>query len=240
LTLIPVHDESGRIHRIVGIARDMTAHHRTESLLTTQLELEAQFRRLAESTLDVICRYDRQCRLVYANSGLAATLRKPLQALLGKTPVDHESDGQYAQYQGLLESVIETGTERHVEITVPDGGSGARHHHVRIIAERGLRGEIVGALALGLDITERKEAEQRLYASEQAFRAVVEHSPDYIARYDLDYRRVYANPALLKLMRLACQRRARHDAGSSDRSFVDAARYMHQLQRVVETGQRSD
>ena len=63
-TLIPVHDESGRVHRIVGIARDMTAHHRTESLLTVQLELEAQFRRLAESTLDVICRYDRQCRLV--------------------------------------------------------------------------------------------------------------------------------------------------------------------------------
>ena len=235
LTLIPVHDESGRIHRIVGIARDMTAHHRTESLLTTQLELEAQFRRLAESTLDVICRYDRQCRLVYANSGLAATLRKPLQELLGKTPVDHESDGRYAQYQGLLESVIETGTERHVEITVPDGGSGARHHHVRIIAELGMQGEIVGALALGLDITERKEAEQRLYASEQAFRAVVEHSPDYIARYDLDYRRVYANPALLQLMSLPASDLLGTTPAQLS-SFVDAARYMDQLRRVVETG----
>jgi PAS domain S-box-containing protein len=235
LTLIPVHDESGRIHRIVGIARDMTAHHRTESLLATQLELEAQFRRLAESTLDVICRYDRQCRLVYANSGLAATLRKPLQDLLGKTPADHESDGRYAQYQGLLEGVIETGMERHVEITVPDGGSGARHHHIRIIAERGLQGEIVGALALGLDITERKEAEQRLYASEQAFRAVVEHSPDYIARYDLDYHRVYANPALLELMSLP----ASEVLGTTPAelsSFVDAAHYMDRLRRVVETG----
>jgi PAS domain S-box-containing protein len=186
----------------LAIARDMTAHHRTESLLTIQLELEAQFRRLAESTLDVICRYDRQCRLVYANSGLSATLRKPLQDLLGKTPAEHEPDGRYAQYQALLASVIETGTERHVEVMVPDAGSGARHHHIRVIPERGLQDEIVGALALGLDITERKEAEQRLYASEQAFRAIVEHSPDYIARYDLQYRRMYANPALLELMGL--------------------------------------
>jgi PAS domain S-box-containing protein len=188
--LLPVqvnasHFEYGGKEYNLAIARDMTAHRRTESLLTIQLELEAQFRRLAESTLDVICRYDRQCRLVYANSGLAATLRKPLPDLLGKTPAEHEPDGRYAQYQALLASVIETGMERHVEVMVPDAGSGARHHHIRVIPERGLQDEIVGALALGLDITERKEAEQRLYVSEQAFRAIVEHSPDYIARYDL-------------------------------------------------------
>ena len=234
-TLIPVHDESGRVHRIVGIARDMTAHHRTESLLTTQLELEAQFRRLAESTLDVICRYDRQCRLVYANSGLSTTLRKPLREMLGRTPTEHEPDGRYAQYQALLADVIETGTEHQIEVVIQDSGNGTRHHHVRLLPERGLQDEIVGALALGLDITARKEAELRLYASEQAFRAVVEHSPDYIARYDLSYRRIYANPALLKLMRLP----ASDVLGTTPAergSFVDAARYMQQLQHVVETG----
>ena len=41
------------------------------------------------------------------------------------------------------------------------------HHHVCIVAEHGARGEITGALAIGRDITESKEA----------FRAVVEHSP---------------------------------------------------------------
>jgi PAS domain S-box-containing protein len=238
--LLPVqvnasHFEYGGKEYNLAIARDMTAHRRTESLLTIQLELEAQFRRLAESTLDVICRYDRQCRLVYANSGLAATLRKPLPDLLGKTPAEHEPDGRYAQYQALLASVIETGMERHVEVMVPDAGSGARHHHIRVIPERGLQDEIVGALALGLDITERKEAEQRLYVSEQAFRAIVEHSPDYIARYDLQYRRVYANPALLELM----GRPASDVLGATPTelsSFVDAAQYMDRLRRVVETG----
>ena len=233
-TLIPARDESGRIYRIVAIARDITAHKRTEALLTTQLELEAQFRRLAESTLGVICRYDRQCRLVYANSGLAATLHRPLQDLLGKTPVEHLSDPQIVQYQTLLAKVIDTGAECNLEVTVPDG-DGARHHHVRILPERGLQGEIVGALALGIDITERKGAEQRLYASEQAFRAVVEHSPDYIARYDLHYRPVYANPALLKMMHLPGSQLPGTTPVELS-GFVDAPRYMDQLRRVVETG----
>jgi PAS domain S-box-containing protein len=234
-SLIPERDASGRIHRIVVIARDITAHKQAEALLATQRELEAQFRRLAESTLDIICRYDRQCRLIYANSGLTETLRRPLSDLLGKTPVEHMPDPQYAQYQALIAAVIETGTERNFEIAVPAADGGARHHHVRIIPERGLQGEIVGALALGLDITDRKEAEQRLYASEQAFRAVVEHSPDYIARYDLGYRRVYANPALLDLMRLP----AGAVLGTTPAelsSFVDAAQYMERLRRVAETG----
>ncbi|MFM0092820.1 PAS domain S-box protein [Paraburkholderia sediminicola] len=168
-TLIPLRDESGRVHRIVGIARDITAHKRTESLLTTQLELEAQFRRLAESMLDIICRYDRQCRLVYANSGLAAIMRRPLKELLGKTPAE-STDDRYARYQALIETVIDTGTERIFEVMEPNLDNVMRHYYVRIIPERGLQNEIVGALGLALDITERKEAEQRLHESYELLR----------------------------------------------------------------------
>ncbi|MGX7006111.1 PAS domain-containing sensor histidine kinase [Caballeronia sp. KNU42] len=90
-------------------------------------------------------------------------------------------------------------------------------------------------LALARDVTERKAAQQRLYVSEQAFRAIVEHSPDYIARHDLEYRRVYANPALLKLIG--------HPAGdvlgttpAELSALVDVREYMAALQRAVETG----
>ncbi|MBI2416929.1 MAG: PAS domain S-box protein [Ignavibacteriales bacterium] len=44
------------------------------------------------------------------------------------------------------------------------------------------------------DITERKKAELRFHASEQAFRNVVENSPDVIVRYDRDGRRIFVNP----------------------------------------------
>jgi PAS domain S-box-containing protein len=210
------------------LVRDMSERERAR-------ELEAKFRGLAENTLHIICRYDRQCRLVYANSGLSGALGKHLQDLLGKKPTERTNDPQYVKYQASIATVMDTGTERDFELVLREGDGEARHHHIRITPERGSQGEIVGALALGLDVTDRKEAEQRLYASEQAFRAVVEHSPDYIARYDLSYGRVYANPALLKLM----YRSASEVIGTTPAelsSFVDAQQYMEQLRRVAETG----
>ncbi|MBN1935530.1 MAG: PAS domain S-box protein, partial [Anaerolineae bacterium] len=53
--------------------------------------------------------------------------------------------------------------------------------------------------AVARDITERKKAEMQILASEQLFRALVENSPDFIARYDREFSRVYVNPAIQKL-----------------------------------------
>ncbi|GAM10794.1 aerobic respiration control sensor protein ArcB [Geobacter sp. OR-1] len=55
------------------------------------------------------------------------------------------------------------------------------------------------------DITERKEAELQLHASEQAFRAVVENSPDVIVRYDREGRRIYVNPEFERVNNLTSE-----------------------------------
>jgi len=208
-----------------------TAGEQTQSLLSTQLELEAQFARLAECSPDVICRYDLQCRLVYANSSLQATLDRPLETLLGKTPSEHEPSGKLVLLHQRLADAIASGSPQELGLSLPGPNGSVRHHHVRIVPERGPQKEVVGALALGRDITEWRNAEQRLHASEEAFRAVVEHSPDYIARYDRTYRRTYVNPALLNFA-----------PGTIGRSpaeltpIVDNSRYMAQLRYVLETG----
>lgn len=227
----PLVDGPGGVRQILGTARDVTAHKRSASLQTIQRELEGQFQSLAESSSDIICRYDRACRLVFANSGLTTLMRRPLQVLLGKTPNEHEPDMRLARYQALLETVIESGVQREIEFQLPDMGDGIRYHHIRIFPERGLNGETTGALALGRDITERKRAEDRLHASEQAFRAVVEHSPDYIARYDLSFRRIYANPALRSLTKLDVVGKTPVELGA----FVDPQHYMSRLKSVVAT-----
>lgn len=48
-------------------------------------------------------------------------------------------------------------------------------------------------------VEERHKAEQALAASERHFRTLTEHSPDAIARYDRECRRLYINPALHSL-----------------------------------------
>jgi PAS domain S-box-containing protein len=51
-------------------------------------------------------------------------------------------------------------------------------------------------LVASTDITERKELEQELERSEREFSTLVEHSPDVIARLDLDLRYIYISPGL--------------------------------------------
>lgn len=69
--------------------------------------------------------------------------------------------------------------------------------------EIGLLEELAGNLAFGIVNlrmrAERQQAQQQLLASEQLFRALVENSPDFIARYDREYRRIYVNPSIQKL-----------------------------------------
>ncbi|MGJ3251126.1 MAG: GAF domain-containing protein [Elainellaceae cyanobacterium] len=57
-------------------------------------------------------------------------------------------------------------------------------------------GDIMGSILVFQDVTDRRETETLLHRREQEFRALVEHSPDIIARFDSALRYVYINPAM--------------------------------------------
>lgn len=92
------------------------------------------------------------------------------------------------------------------------------------------------ALCMVRDITERRAAEERLHASEQAFRAMVENSPDLISRYDRDFRRIYMNPAFLR----HCFQHADELLGKTPLEapvLMNPADFMACLQRVMQEKQ---
>jgi PAS domain S-box-containing protein len=179
--------------------RNITERKLTEDALAAS---EREFRTLAENLPDNLARYDKQCRIVYMNPQLESFLNVKLEERLGQTPLESAPGPIYAEYQAHIAKTIATGQPCEMELTLPDRGAGIRYHHIRIVAERDERGEIIGALTIGRDITERKEADRLLHEQEQAIRAVVENSPDAIARYDRQLRRTYINPATQKLFDL--------------------------------------
>ncbi|MCS7115149.1 MAG: GAF domain-containing protein [Nitrososphaerota archaeon] len=61
------------------------------------------------------------------------------------------------------------------------------------------KGNIVGIVGVGRDITERKLMEERLLEQEELFRSVVESSHDGIAIIDENYKVIYANNLLTKI-----------------------------------------
>lgn len=96
--------------------------------------------------------------------------------------------------------------------------------------------EVQQFIGLSRDITERKKMEQELAASEQQFRALVEHSPDYIARYDTSGRKIYINPTLQRLFGQPLE--AILSKSLDDESLPNFdPEYQHQLTHVLETGE---
>lgn len=57
----------------------------------------------------------------------------------------------------------------------------------------------VQVIVISRDITERKRIEQLLHQRGQEFGTLVENAPDPISRYDREARRIYVNPAFVKM-----------------------------------------
>jgi len=127
---------------------------------------EQEFRSLAENSPDNIARYDRECRLKYMNPQLQATLGitgdAAVRAYIGRTPIELYPDGRADGYEQTIKNVIATGLPAEYELEWPDTGNGVQHHLVRMVAERDQSGEVIGVLAIGRDVSERKRNQQQL------------------------------------------------------------------------------
>lgn len=125
---------------------------------------EQELSSLVESVPDNIIRYDLDCRAVYVNHRLGVTVDVVSESLIGKTPLESKCDRFIGveDYQATLQQVIDNGVANEVEVRVFNPNGDQRIHHIRFVAERGSDGGIIGALAFGRDITERKQTEADL------------------------------------------------------------------------------
>jgi len=228
--IVLVRDSDGRPAHLLAVARDITQRKRAQDMLSERVR---EFRTLAENSPDNIARFDRQCRLLYANPAVALAWGVETQRLLGLLPSElASSNGHWLhRCEQLLRQVLNSGLPAELEMCGMHADGEGHTYHVRVVAERDTSGAIVGALVIGRDISERKRAEQALERRKHEFRALVDNSPDLVARHDRQGRRVYANPALARLL-------GAHESLSDDWSFTpDADRFLGLLAQVVGSGE---
>uniref|UniRef100_A0A540VC09 histidine kinase n=1 Tax=Litorilinea aerophila TaxID=1204385 RepID=A0A540VC09_9CHLR len=176
-------------------------------LLQAQLALQAsevKFRQLVSSSIDGIMLVDETGAIVEWNRGQEAItgLSRPavvgrpiweIQALLSP---DGQPTGEGDPYRTAL-AALRAGQEipgQAEERTIrrPDGTR-------RVVQSITFPVRADGASMLGTitrDVTVQKEMEARLHQREQELRALVEHTPDVIIRFDRECRYRYANPAI--------------------------------------------
>jgi two-component system CheB/CheR fusion protein len=172
-----VHFDGPRPVRLVGTVQDVTERRQAEGALRAS---EERFRALAEQAVVGICLIDRDQRFLYANETYARIVGRPLGDVLGRSVEELTAPEDWARNEPLLEAALSGGEPFVIEKRYlrPDGSPVWVRNSVS--ARRDGSGEIAGGIAVSMDVTDRRAAEEALRESEERFRQFGEASGDVL------------------------------------------------------------
>ncbi|MDD2914142.1 MAG: PAS domain-containing protein [Gallionella sp.] len=142
-----------------GIMLDITERKRVEAML---VQREHEFRTLAENMPDTLIRYDREGHRTYINPALKRISAVRDEQMIGLTQQESNPFTMPEIYRLALEHTLATGEHSELELPIRTPSGDIRTNLVSIAAERAADGQITGAITIGHDITERKQAERQL------------------------------------------------------------------------------
>src|SRR6266567_902930 len=152
-------------------------------------DADAELEALFAAINDVILVLDAEGRYVKIAPTNPSLLYRPAAELLGKTLREVFDGAQADQFMEYIRTALETRTTVHFEYSLSIRG---REVWFSGAISPMSRDQVV---LVGRDITDRKRAAERLRASEQRFRALVEHSSDVIMLLAPDGTVLYASPS---------------------------------------------
>lgn len=202
----PVYDAEGSFQGYLGAVMDITARVQAETALR---ERERFIDRITATIPDIVYVYDLiEARNVYSNQEVTQTL--------GYTPAEVQTLGS-----SLLERLIHPDdlplvyeNNRRLESASDDDVFEVEYRIKRADGEwrwlysreramlRDPNGKVIQKLGIAQDITERKNLQEQLQASEERLRLIAETVPDLIFRADHAGSITYANPAFQTVLGL--------------------------------------
>ncbi|HSV32347.1 MAG TPA: PAS domain S-box protein [Atribacteraceae bacterium] len=154
-SLIPFRSHQGEIGGMVGVSRDITRSRNTENALRIA---EQEKRVILNNLSELVCFLDRECTLIWANQAWMMATGRQLDEVQGQRchdiwpPATHRCE-HCPTRKALLDGRVQEG-----EITDPDGAM----WWVRGSPVRGSDGSVAGVVEIRLNITERKQTEDRI------------------------------------------------------------------------------
>jgi len=159
---------------------------------------EACFRQVVEAIPDAVVIH-RHGRIIYANPAAVASMSgEDPEALVGRRVFDFVAAEDHQHLDKMIESVMTHGEASDIGHYVRIGPDGKRHN-IETIAARIMSEGGAATLNVCRDVTQRKQTETALQASEARFRMFAEHSPQAMIAIS-DGHVVIANQAAARLV----------------------------------------
>jgi PAS domain S-box-containing protein len=198
---VPILDATGKVREWIGTVTDINERHcaeealyRSQEIIRQQLtEIEAIY-----TTAPIgLCFIDTDLRFVRINERLAEINGTPVSDHIGRTLRDILPE-MADQLEPLYRQVIDSGEPiLNLEINGTNRAQPGRVRdwQVNYYPLKQPDGRVVGVNAMVQEITERKQAEIALKASEERFRLLATSTPIGIFQTDAQGRCIYTNPA---------------------------------------------
>lgn len=232
--ILPVTDNDGSIVGGMTVSQDVTERRERERRLR-------RYETVVETIDDGISWIDTDQRFTFVNRSVADLFDISRDTVVGsrvKEILDNVEGLSTATIQRIERAIdnVLTGTvdEARIEITV-DRPDGPLYRDLKFVPIN-VDGEIIGAVGVNRDITERTIQEEKLRESERKYRGLVEAAPDAIFLADAESGRILeANDAAGDLLgRPPDEIAGMHQ--SALHPTEDAEAYKEQFQRHVEHG----
>ena len=173
------------------IFEDITEKKLAEKALQNS---EMQYRSLVETTGTGYVIVDKDGRVITANQEyVRLTGRSTLAEIEGRAVTDWTAPYDLERNAQEIEKCFRTGQVRDREIDYQRPDRTIQPVEVNASVIQSNSGKII--LTLCRDITQRRQAEQKLEESERQFRLLAENSLDMISRIKPDGTRIYVSPA---------------------------------------------
>lgn len=156
--------KDGKPASALVVAHDITDRKKAEEALEAS---ERKFKTLAENAPDPIMRFDPNLRITYLNPADLTVIGATLGEVLGKTNEELGMTEELCKlWNDMFARAKTTKQTQEVEFDF-NSTTGIRTFCLRVVPEFAEDGSLVSYIGISRDITERKEAEEQLRASQE-------------------------------------------------------------------------
>ncbi|GAB4142932.1 MAG: hypothetical protein Fur0046_19770 [Cyanobacteria bacterium J069] len=195
-TLLPMRNGDGRIYRIIGTTINITDRRNTEDAL---VESENRYRRLVETSQDLIWSCDRQGCFSFVNAAARHILGYEPEEMIGRPFSDFLMPGQFEFDRQVFRDVVAGAVvQNHESVYRGKDGQPVTLLFSAVVL-RDEQGNILGTTGTARDITREKQMEQE----RSRLIDLLEASPDLIGTAAPDGTSLYLNRAFRQIAGLA-------------------------------------